>query len=172
MQRQLLLIRYVTCLVSVMKEPGDHSPEGRGGERLFVSPPPPFPPLFVCVPWLCVVHSCPPAAPRGEFGAFGRCPCRLRIRRSLSAAPPHQSVGPSVSPQSFAGNVNSEAVVQNKLSHSVRTRFLRFVPLDWNPSGWMGLRVEAYGCSYSEYSRLNTHGDRCMQLRVNVNRRP
>uniref|UniRef100_A0A3Q3N8H6 Contactin associated protein family member 5 n=1 Tax=Mastacembelus armatus TaxID=205130 RepID=A0A3Q3N8H6_9TELE len=52
---------------------------------------------------------------------------------------------------SFAGNVNSEAVVQNKLSHPVRTRFLRFVPLDWNPSGWMGLRVEVYGCSYKSY---------------------
>ncbi|XP_071340826.1 contactin-associated protein-like 5 isoform X2 [Trachinotus anak] len=48
----------------------------------------------------------------------------------------------------FVGNMNSEAVVQNKLSHSVRTRFLRFVPLDWNPSGWLGLRVEVYGCSY------------------------
>lgn len=52
--------------------------------------------------------------------------------------------------QRFAGNVNSEAVVQNKLSHPVRTRVLRFIPLDWNPSGWMGLRVEVYGCSYSE----------------------
>ncbi|XP_070694529.1 contactin-associated protein-like 5 [Pempheris klunzingeri] len=51
----------------------------------------------------------------------------------------------------FVGNVNSEAVVQNKLSHPVRTRFLRFVPLDWNPSGWMGLRVEVYGCSYKSY---------------------
>ncbi|XP_078100513.1 contactin-associated protein-like 5, partial [Sander vitreus] len=48
----------------------------------------------------------------------------------------------------FVGNINSEAVVQNKLSHSVRTRFLRFVPLDWNRSGWLGLRVEVYGCSY------------------------
>ncbi|XP_060909538.1 contactin-associated protein-like 5 [Labrus mixtus] len=48
----------------------------------------------------------------------------------------------------FVGNVNSEAVVQNKLSPSLRTRFLRFVPLDWNPSGWLGLRVELYGCSY------------------------
>ncbi|XP_027146952.1 contactin-associated protein-like 5 [Larimichthys crocea] len=48
----------------------------------------------------------------------------------------------------FVGNVNSEAVVQNKLSHSVRTRILRFVPLDWNPSGWLCLRVEVYGCSY------------------------
>ncbi|XP_074513894.1 contactin-associated protein-like 5 [Sebastes fasciatus] len=51
----------------------------------------------------------------------------------------------------FVGNVNSEAVVQNKLSHPVRTRFLRFVPLDWNPSGWMGLRVEVFGCSYKSY---------------------
>lgn len=52
--------------------------------------------------------------------------------------------------QRFVGNVNSETMVQNKLSHPVRTRFLRFVPVDWNPSGWMGLRVEAFGCSYSE----------------------
>uniref|UniRef100_A0A3Q1EIB4 Contactin associated protein family member 5a n=1 Tax=Acanthochromis polyacanthus TaxID=80966 RepID=A0A3Q1EIB4_9TELE len=51
----------------------------------------------------------------------------------------------------IVGNVNSEAVVQNKLSHPVRTRFLRFIPLDWNPSGWMGLRVEVYGCSYKSY---------------------
>ncbi|XP_042350366.1 contactin-associated protein-like 5 [Plectropomus leopardus] len=51
----------------------------------------------------------------------------------------------------FVGNVNSEGVVQNKLSHPVRTRFLRFIPLDWNPSGWMGLRVEVYGCSYKSY---------------------
>uniref|UniRef100_A0A3P9CPV6 Contactin associated protein family member 5 n=1 Tax=Maylandia zebra TaxID=106582 RepID=A0A3P9CPV6_9CICH len=51
----------------------------------------------------------------------------------------------------FVGNGNLESVVQNKLSHPVRTRFLRFVPLDWNPSGWMGLRVEVYGCSYKSY---------------------
>lgn len=51
----------------------------------------------------------------------------------------------------FVGNINSEAVVQNRLSHPVRTRFLRFVPLDWNPSGWMGLRLEVYGCSYKSY---------------------
>lgn len=56
--------------------------------------------------------------------------------------------------QTFVGNVNSEAVVQNKLSHSVRTRILRFVPLDWNPSGWLCLRVEVYGCSYSEWCTL------------------
>ncbi|XP_038157365.1 contactin-associated protein-like 5 [Cyprinodon tularosa] len=53
--------------------------------------------------------------------------------------------------EKFDGNVNSETVVQNKLSHPVKTRFLRFVPLEWNPSGWMGLRVEVFGCSYKSY---------------------
>uniref|UniRef100_A0A3Q2YGW6 Contactin associated protein family member 5 n=1 Tax=Hippocampus comes TaxID=109280 RepID=A0A3Q2YGW6_HIPCM len=53
--------------------------------------------------------------------------------------------------ETFVGNINSEGVIQNKLSHSIRARFLRFMPLDWNPSGWMGLRVEVYGCSYKSY---------------------
>uniref|UniRef100_A0A8C9SSW0 Contactin-associated protein-like 5 n=1 Tax=Scleropages formosus TaxID=113540 RepID=A0A8C9SSW0_SCLFO len=48
----------------------------------------------------------------------------------------------------FPGNANADGVVLHKLLHSIRTRFLRFVPLDWNPSGWVGLRVEVYGCSY------------------------
>uniref|UniRef100_A0A8K9XCK6 Contactin associated protein-like 5a n=1 Tax=Oncorhynchus mykiss TaxID=8022 RepID=A0A8K9XCK6_ONCMY len=48
----------------------------------------------------------------------------------------------------FVGNVNADGVVHHKLSHSIRGRFLRFVPLDWNPSGWVGLRVEVYGCAY------------------------
>uniref|UniRef100_A0A8C7S4C4 Contactin associated protein-like 5a n=1 Tax=Oncorhynchus mykiss TaxID=8022 RepID=A0A8C7S4C4_ONCMY len=51
----------------------------------------------------------------------------------------------------FAGNVNADGVVHHKLSHSIRSRFLRFVPLDWNPSGWVGLRVEVYGCAYKSY---------------------
>ncbi|KAF3695191.1 Contactin-associated protein-like 5 Cell recognition molecule Caspr5 Precursor [Channa argus] len=59
----------------------------------------------------------------------------------------------------FVGNMDSEAVIQNKLSHSVRTRFLRFVPLDWSPSGWLGLRVEVYGCSYND-SRLRLSSSR------------
>uniref|UniRef100_A0A8C7F8A5 Contactin associated protein family member 5 n=1 Tax=Oncorhynchus kisutch TaxID=8019 RepID=A0A8C7F8A5_ONCKI len=51
----------------------------------------------------------------------------------------------------FVGNVNADGVVHHKLSHSIRSRFLRFVPLDWNPSGWVGLRVEVYGCAYKSY---------------------
>uniref|UniRef100_A0A4W5PZP3 Contactin associated protein-like 5a n=1 Tax=Hucho hucho TaxID=62062 RepID=A0A4W5PZP3_9TELE len=48
----------------------------------------------------------------------------------------------------FVGNVNADSVVHHRLSHSIRSRFLRFAPLDWNPSGWVGLRVEVYGCVY------------------------
>ncbi|TRY69771.1 hypothetical protein DNTS_021678 [Danionella cerebrum] len=48
----------------------------------------------------------------------------------------------------FPGNSNSDGVVHHKLSHSIRTRFLRFLPIDWSPGGWIGLRVEVYGCAY------------------------
>ncbi|KAL6035621.1 hypothetical protein STEG23_036457, partial [Scotinomys teguina] len=50
--------------------------------------------------------------------------------------------------QTFVGNMNADSVVHHKLLHSMRTRFVRFVPLEWNPSGKIGMRVEVYGCSY------------------------
>uniref|UniRef100_A0A8C2DS73 Contactin associated protein-like 5a n=1 Tax=Cyprinus carpio TaxID=7962 RepID=A0A8C2DS73_CYPCA len=49
------------------------------------------------------------------------------------------------------GNVNPDSVVHHKLSQSIRTRFLRFVPLEWSPSGRVGLRVAVYGCAYRSY---------------------
>ncbi|GAA6068094.1 contactin-associated protein-like 5 isoform X1, partial [Tachysurus ichikawai] len=48
----------------------------------------------------------------------------------------------------FPGNSDADAVVHHKLPHSIRTRYLRFLPQDWSSEGWIGLRVEAYGCSY------------------------
>ncbi|XP_036277629.1 contactin-associated protein-like 5 [Pipistrellus kuhlii] len=48
----------------------------------------------------------------------------------------------------FAGNTNADGVVHHRLLHPVRARFVRFVPLEWNPSGKIGMRVEVYGCSY------------------------
>ncbi|XP_052057007.1 contactin-associated protein like 5-3 isoform X2 [Apodemus sylvaticus] len=48
----------------------------------------------------------------------------------------------------FVGNMNANSVVHHKLLKSVRTRFVRFVPLEWNPYGKIGMRVEVYGCSY------------------------
>uniref|UniRef100_A0A8C1KM99 Contactin associated protein-like 5a n=1 Tax=Cyprinus carpio TaxID=7962 RepID=A0A8C1KM99_CYPCA len=51
----------------------------------------------------------------------------------------------------IVGNVNPDSVVHHKLSQSIRTRFLRFVPLEWSPSGRVGLRVAVYGCAYRSY---------------------
>ncbi|XP_036396204.1 contactin-associated protein-like 5 [Megalops cyprinoides] len=48
----------------------------------------------------------------------------------------------------FPGNTDSDGVMHHRFPQSVRTRFLRFVPKDWSPSGWVGLRVEVYGCAY------------------------
>eukprot|EP00073_Rattus_norvegicus_P052063 XP_017454447.1 PREDICTED: contactin-associated protein like 5-2 isoform X2 [Rattus norvegicus] len=48
----------------------------------------------------------------------------------------------------FAGNLNADSVVHHKLLHSVRARFIRFVPMEWNRNGNIGMRVEVYGCSY------------------------
>ncbi|TSM60558.1 Contactin-associated protein like 5-2 [Bagarius yarrelli] len=51
----------------------------------------------------------------------------------------------------LVGNLNSDSAVYHKLSHPIRTRFLKFVPLEWNPSGRIGLRVDVYGCTYKSY---------------------
>ncbi|XP_075385400.1 contactin-associated protein-like 5 isoform X1 [Tenrec ecaudatus] len=48
----------------------------------------------------------------------------------------------------FAGNMNADSVVHHKLLHPARARFMRFVPLQWNQRGNIGMRVEVYGCSY------------------------
>ncbi|XP_047225035.1 contactin-associated protein-like 4 isoform X2 [Girardinichthys multiradiatus] len=50
---------------------------------------------------------------------------------------------------SVPGNTNADSVVQYKLQQLVVARFLRLIPLDWNPSGRIGLRLETYGCPYT-----------------------
>ncbi|KAM3619666.1 uncharacterized protein V6R79_011561 [Siganus canaliculatus] len=49
----------------------------------------------------------------------------------------------------FPGNTNADSVVQHKLKQPVIARYLRLIPLDWNPSGRIGLRLEIYGCGYT-----------------------
>ncbi|XP_034737692.1 contactin-associated protein-like 4 isoform X2 [Etheostoma cragini] len=49
----------------------------------------------------------------------------------------------------FPGNSNADTVVQYKLEQPVIARFLRLIPLDWNPTGRIGLRLETYGCRYT-----------------------
>ncbi|XP_069000309.1 contactin-associated protein-like 4 [Embiotoca jacksoni] len=49
----------------------------------------------------------------------------------------------------FPGNSNADSVVQHKLQHAVIARYVRLIPLDWNPNGRIGLRLETYGCPYN-----------------------
>uniref|UniRef100_A0A3B3UM21 Contactin-associated protein-like 4 n=1 Tax=Poecilia latipinna TaxID=48699 RepID=A0A3B3UM21_9TELE len=51
--------------------------------------------------------------------------------------------------QAFPGNSNADSVVQYKLDQPVIARYLRLIPLDWNPTGRIGLRLEIYGCRYT-----------------------
>uniref|UniRef100_A0A8C1J9E1 Contactin associated protein-like 5 like n=1 Tax=Cyprinus carpio TaxID=7962 RepID=A0A8C1J9E1_CYPCA len=48
----------------------------------------------------------------------------------------------------FTGNSDTDTVVQHKLPHSIRTRYMRLLPLEGSPKGGMGLRLEVYGCTY------------------------
>ncbi|XP_061680126.1 contactin-associated protein-like 4 isoform X2 [Syngnathoides biaculeatus] len=47
------------------------------------------------------------------------------------------------------GNSNADTVVHYKLEQTVVARFLRLIPLAWNPNGRIGLRLEIYGCHYA-----------------------
>ncbi|XP_069472865.1 contactin-associated protein-like 5 isoform X2 [Ambystoma mexicanum] len=48
----------------------------------------------------------------------------------------------------FTGNTNADSVVQHKLQHTEKARFLRFLPRKWNVNGKIGMRIEVYGCTY------------------------
>lgn len=47
--------------------------------------------------------------------------------------------------------------MQYKLKQPVIARYLRLIPLDWNPTGRIGLRLEIYGCQYSKYCKHDQH---------------
>uniref|UniRef100_H0WNX4 Uncharacterized protein n=1 Tax=Otolemur garnettii TaxID=30611 RepID=H0WNX4_OTOGA len=48
----------------------------------------------------------------------------------------------------FPGNTNADSVVHYRLQPPFEARFLRFLPLAWNPKGRIGMRMEVYGCAY------------------------
>lgn len=56
----------------------------------------------------------------------------------------------SLPPQTFFGNVNESAVVRHDLHYHFTARYIRIVPLAWNPRGKIGLRLGLYGCPYSK----------------------
>nr|XP_024646140.1 contactin-associated protein-like 4 isoform X2 [Macaca nemestrina] len=48
----------------------------------------------------------------------------------------------------FLGNANADSVVQHRLWPPLEARYLRFLPMAWNPDSRIGMRVEAYGCAH------------------------
>lgn len=54
-------------------------------------------------------------------------------------------------PQTFFGNVNNSGVVRHDLHYPILARYIRIIPVAWNPRGKIGLRLGLYGCPYREY---------------------
>lgn len=54
-------------------------------------------------------------------------------------------------PQTFFGNVNESGVVRHDLHYPILARYIRIIPVAWNPRGKIGLRLGLYGCPYREY---------------------
>ncbi|KAM6175950.1 LOW QUALITY PROTEIN: contactin-associated protein-like 3 [Erethizon dorsatum] len=48
----------------------------------------------------------------------------------------------------FPGNTNADSTVHYRLQPPFEARFLRFLPVAWNPKGRIGMRIEVYGCAY------------------------
>ncbi|XP_062966469.1 contactin-associated protein-like 4 isoform X6 [Cynocephalus volans] len=48
----------------------------------------------------------------------------------------------------FSGNTNADSVVHYRLQPSIKARHLRFIPLEWNSKGRIGMRIEVFGCTY------------------------
>jgi hypothetical protein len=48
--------------------------------------------------------------------------------------------------------------VYYRLQPSIKARFLRFIPLEWNPKGRIGMRIEVFGCAYSKYLFIQRSG--------------
>uniref|UniRef100_A0A671YUM3 Contactin-associated protein-like 4 n=1 Tax=Sparus aurata TaxID=8175 RepID=A0A671YUM3_SPAAU len=67
----------------------------------------------------------------------------------------------------FPGNSNADTVVQYKLKQPVIARYLRLIPLDWNPTGRIGLRLEIYGCQYTS-DVANFDGSSSLIYRLSV----
>nr|XP_057928815.1 contactin-associated protein-like 4 isoform X2 [Doryrhamphus excisus] len=69
------------------------------------------------------------------------------------------------------GNSNADTVVQYKLDHPVVARFLRLIPVAWNPTGRIGLRLEIYGCHYAS-DVANFDGSSSILYRLNARPSP
>ncbi|XP_069490520.1 contactin-associated protein 1 [Ambystoma mexicanum] len=48
----------------------------------------------------------------------------------------------------FFGNVNNSGVVRHDLYYPIMARYIRIIPVAWNPRGKIGLRVGLFGCAH------------------------
>uniref|UniRef100_A0A8C6CWA3 Contactin associated protein family member 4 n=1 Tax=Moschus moschiferus TaxID=68415 RepID=A0A8C6CWA3_MOSMO len=64
----------------------------------------------------------------------------------------------------FVGNANADSVVYYRLQPSIKARFLRFIPLEWNPKGRIGMRIEVFGCAYRS-KVVDLDGKSCLLYR-------
>ncbi|XP_009460250.1 PREDICTED: contactin-associated protein 1 [Nipponia nippon] len=51
----------------------------------------------------------------------------------------------------FFGNVNESGVVRHDLHYPILARYIRIIPVAWNPRGKIGLRLGLYGCPYRSH---------------------
>ncbi|KAM9657561.1 contactin-associated protein 1 isoform 4-T4 [Morphnus guianensis] len=72
-------------------------------------------------------------------------------------------------PQTFFGNVNESGVVRHDLHYPILARYVRIIPVAWNPRGKIGLRLGLYGCPYRSHV-LYFDGDDAISYRFRAKR--
>ncbi|NWY07509.1 CNTP1 protein, partial [Nothoprocta ornata] len=69
----------------------------------------------------------------------------------------------------FFGNVNESGVVRHDLHYPILARYIRIIPVAWNPRGKIGLRLGLYGCPYRSHV-LYFDGDDAISYRFRAKR--
>ncbi|XP_068023183.1 contactin-associated protein 1 isoform X2 [Melanerpes formicivorus] len=69
----------------------------------------------------------------------------------------------------FFGNVNESGVVRHDLHYPIFARYIRIIPVAWNPRGKIGLRLGLYGCPYRSHV-LFFDGDDAISYRFRAKR--
>ncbi|XP_075379155.1 contactin-associated protein 1 [Mycteria americana] len=69
----------------------------------------------------------------------------------------------------FFGNVNESGVVRHDLHYPILARYVRIIPVAWNPRGKIGLRLGLYGCPYRSHV-LYFDGDDAISYRFRAKR--
>ncbi|XP_010224076.1 PREDICTED: contactin-associated protein 1-like, partial [Tinamus guttatus] len=71
--------------------------------------------------------------------------------------------------RTFFGNVNESGVVRHDLHYPILARYIRIIPVAWNPRGKIGLPLALYGCPYRSHV-LYFDGDDAISYRFRAKR--